>query len=74
VPLAVANATALPETAGGAAELFDPGSPGDIARAIASALERRDELISAGHRRVAQLSWQATAAATLAVYEEAAGA
>jgi glycosyltransferase involved in cell wall biosynthesis len=74
VPLAVANATALPETAGDAAELFDPSSPDDIARAITAALQRRDELVAAGRRRVARLSWQATAAATLAVYEEAAGA
>jgi glycosyltransferase involved in cell wall biosynthesis len=72
VPLAVANATALPETAGDAAELFDPHAPDDIARAIAAALDRREELIDAGRRRVATLSWQAAAAATVATYQEAA--
>ena len=72
-PLAVADATALPETAGDAAELFDPRDPGAIAAAIERALGRRDALASAGRRRVADLSWQKTAAATVAVYREAAG-
>jgi glycosyltransferase involved in cell wall biosynthesis len=71
-PLAVADATALPETAGDAAELFDPRDPGAIAAAVERALARRDELASAGKRRVADLSWQKTAAATAAVYREAA--
>jgi glycosyltransferase involved in cell wall biosynthesis len=71
-PLAVADATALPETAGDAAELFDPRDPGAIAAAVERALARRDELASAGMRRVADLSWQKTASATVAVYREAA--
>jgi glycosyltransferase involved in cell wall biosynthesis len=71
-PLAVADATALPETAADAAELFDPRDPGAIAAAVERALARRDELAGAGRRRVADLSWQKTAAATAAVYREAA--
>lgn len=72
VPLVVADATALPETAGGAAELFDPGNPQALADAIRRALARRDELIVAGRARVAQLSWDKAAAATAAAYREAA--
>ena len=72
-PLAVANATALPETAGGAAELFDPLVPRDIADAIGRALGRRDALIEAGRVRVDGLSWQRVADATVEVYREAAG-
>jgi glycosyltransferase involved in cell wall biosynthesis len=72
VPLAVANATALPETAGDAAELFDPLAVDDMADAIERALGRREELISIGHARVAELSWTRAAADTVAVYREAA--
>ena len=72
VPIACAEATALPETAGGAAALFDPLDTGAMALAIAAALDRRTELVAAGRRRVAELSWQKTAEQTLAVYREAA--
>src|SRR5262249_35431847 len=71
-PLAIADATALPETAGDAAERFDPHDPDAIAAAIERALGRRDELAAAGRARVATLSWDKTAAATAAVYREAA--
>jgi glycosyltransferase involved in cell wall biosynthesis len=70
-PVAAAGATSLPEAAGGAAELFDPRSPEDIARAIGAAGERRAELAEAGRARAAALSWERTAAQTLAVYREA---
>jgi glycosyltransferase involved in cell wall biosynthesis len=72
VPLAVANATALPETAGEAAEYFDPLVVADIAAAVRRALEQRERLIAAGHARVAELSWERAAAETAAVYREAA--
>jgi glycosyltransferase involved in cell wall biosynthesis len=74
VPLAVARATALPETAGDAAVLFDPLDPDDIAAAIRRALEERDSLIAAGRARVSELSWERAAAATAEVYREAAAA
>ena len=67
IPVATANATALPETAGDAAEYFDPLIVADIAEAIRRALARRDELVALGHARVAELSWQRTAAETVAV-------
>jgi glycosyltransferase involved in cell wall biosynthesis len=69
-PVACADATALPETAGGAAELFDPRSEASAADAIARALDRRDELAERGRARAAEFSWERTAAMTRAVYEE----
>ena len=72
IPLAVANATALPETAGDAAALFDPVDPRDLADAIATALGDRERLAAAGLARAARLSWATVAAATVQVYREAA--
>jgi glycosyltransferase involved in cell wall biosynthesis len=69
-PVACADATALPETAAGAAELFDPRSAASVAGAIARALERSDELAERGRARAAELSWERTAAATREVYAE----
>jgi alpha-1,3-rhamnosyl/mannosyltransferase len=74
VPLAVARATALPETAGDAAEYFDPLDTADIAAAMRRALEHPDPLIGSGRARAAALSWQRTAELTVAVYREAVAA
>jgi glycosyltransferase involved in cell wall biosynthesis len=71
VPVVAANATALPETAAGAAELFEPASARDLSDAITRALERRDELVAAGRRRVAELSWDQAARATIDAYNDA---
>jgi glycosyltransferase involved in cell wall biosynthesis len=73
VPVACSNATALPETAGDAAELFDPLDVDSIGAAILRALKRADELSAAGRRRAAQWSWQQTAARTADVYRELIG-
>jgi glycosyltransferase involved in cell wall biosynthesis len=70
VPVACADATALPETAAGAAELFDPHDPREVAAAIERARARRDELAALGRARAAELSWERTAAGTRRVYEE----
>ncbi len=69
-PVACAASTALPETAGGAAVLFDPLSVDAIAAGIREALERAEELRAAGRARAQAWSWATTAAATVAVYEE----
>jgi len=74
VPVACANTTALPEVAGGAAELFDPLDVDDMAAAILRALGRREELARRGRERVAALSWERTARETAAVYREAVAA
>ena len=68
--MARAGTTALPETAGGAAVLFDPRSVAAIAAGIREALERAVELRAAGLERARAWSWAAAAAATGAVYEE----
>ena len=72
IPMVVANATALPETAGDAALLFDPLDPNDLARQIENALANPEPLIEAGRARAGELSWAATAEQTVAVYREAA--
>jgi glycosyltransferase involved in cell wall biosynthesis len=70
VPVACARATALPETAGDAAVLFDPLDTADIAAAITTALGDRERLAAAGRARAARFSWDATARQTAAVYHE----
>jgi len=71
VPVALAAGTALPEAGGEAAVAFDPLDALDIARGIEEALARRDELAARGREHAAAFSWEKTAAATFAVYEEA---
>ena len=72
-PVAIADATALPEVAGDAAERFDPLDADDMAAAILRALARSGELRELGRARVASLSWAGTAAATADVYRELLG-
>ena len=71
VPVVVANATALPETAGDAAVLFDPLTRRARGRDPSSALAERDELIEKGRARIAELSWDRAARETVAAYEDA---
>jgi glycosyltransferase involved in cell wall biosynthesis len=72
-PVVTSDTSAMPETAGGAAELSDPGDPASIAKAIIEILgPGRDRMRDLGLRRAAQFTWGATAAATLDVYREAA--
>ena len=68
VPVACADAAALPETAGGAALLFDPADP----RAVADAVRRvcsddtlRASLAARGLARAASLTYEASARALL---------
>jgi glycosyltransferase involved in cell wall biosynthesis len=68
VPVAAANATALPETGGDAAVYFDPLDVGAMTAAILEALESRDDLAARGRERAAQFSWRRTADETTAVY------
>src|SRR4051794_14220143 len=48
VPVACSRATALPEVAGDAAELFDPLDVADVSAAIGRALARAGELVARG--------------------------
>lgn len=59
IPVACADTTALPEVAGGAALLFDPRKPADIAAAmvaLAGDPALRARLVAAGAERAAHLS------------------
>lgn len=72
LPVACSNVSALPEVAGHAALTFDPLDPAAIGAALQKLLidaELRRRLVAAGHARAAAFSWDATALATLDVYE-----
>ncbi|WP_371867611.1 glycosyltransferase family 4 protein [Duganella guangzhouensis] len=73
VPVACSNTTSLPEVADGAALEFDPLSTGEIATAM-TALVRDDAVrarcIAAGRRRALELTWDAAARNTVAVYHQ----
>jgi glycosyltransferase involved in cell wall biosynthesis len=72
-PVVTSDTSAMPETAGGAAELFDPQDPASMAKAIIEALgPRRDRMRDLGLRQAAKFTWGTTAATTLDVYREAA--
>jgi glycosyltransferase involved in cell wall biosynthesis len=72
-PVVTSDTSAMPETAGDAAILADPGEPASIAKAIVEAAgPRRDHLREAGLKRARQFTWSATGAATLEVYREVA--
>ncbi|HKN95206.1 MAG TPA: glycosyltransferase family 1 protein [Thermoleophilaceae bacterium] len=74
VPVACSDRTSLPEVAGGAALMFDPERPDEIAAAIERLLNDRDEaerLRAAGRARAAQFSWDDTARMTAESYDRA---
>ncbi len=64
--------TGMPQAAGGAGVLVDPYNELDIARGIEEALDRRDELISAGLQRARRRSWLDVASEHQNVYRWAA--
>ncbi len=75
-PAVLARAGALPETGGDAAAYFDPDDPAELAAVVRPILEdgaERERLSQAGRAHVASFSWERTAAATFAVYEELLG-
>ena len=72
-PVVGANAGAIPEVTGGAALLFDPHNPQDLADAlleVTSGGETRRRLVECGRARAAEFTWERTARETLAVFEE----
>jgi glycosyltransferase involved in cell wall biosynthesis len=70
VPVAAADATALPETGGDAAVYFDPLDVTSMTAAIREALAAREDLAARGRERAARYSWRRTADETAAVYRE----
>lgn len=76
VPVVTSNRSSLPEVAGDAALLVDPGDPAAIARAMRLVLEDPGEagrLRAAGLTRAAEFSWARTAELTAASYARALG-
>jgi glycosyltransferase involved in cell wall biosynthesis len=74
VAVACSSASALPEVGGDAARYFDPARPQEIADTLRELLGNGDlrmRIGAAGRARAAQLSWQATAQATLESYQRA---
>jgi len=73
-PVITSNRTSLPEIAGDAAVLVDPGDTEAIAAALDQVVYEsalRQSLVEKGTRRAAAFSWNATAAAIGAVLAEA---
>lgn len=74
-PVAVSNASCLPEVCGAEnAVFFDPYSPADMAAKIASVWvddALRQKLVARGLARVQQFGWTELAQKTLAVYKKA---
>ena len=66
--VAASNATSLPEVCGNAAELFDPLSSEDMARAIEAVLADPGPYVERGLARARQYSWGTTARAHEDVY------
>lgn len=76
-PVITSNVSSLPEVAGGAALTVDPRSVAAIGAALARVLADPDlasDLRRRGAERAAALTWDSTAAATLAMLEQAATA
>ncbi|MGA1192810.1 MAG: glycosyltransferase, partial [Kiritimatiellia bacterium] len=74
-PVICSNKSSLPEVAGDAALLIDPGDVATLVAAMdrmACEPDTRAEYARRGLARAAQFTWDETARRTLAVYEEAA--
>ena len=70
-PVVTSDTSSMPETAGGAAVLCDPGDTASIAKAITEVLgQDTTRLRAAGLRRAGEFTWAAAAAQTLDVYRE----
>jgi glycosyltransferase involved in cell wall biosynthesis len=69
-PVVTSVGTATEETAGSAAVLVDPNDATDIARGIAEAGRRRNELSAKGLARVQRRTWARTAELTAQAYRE----
>src|SRR6266508_435856 len=72
VPVVTTRGTAMEEVADGAAVLVDALDPAEIAAGIARAAAERELLVARGLERARAFRWESVAAATVAVYREAA--
>jgi len=74
VPVACSDRSSLPEVAGDAALIFDPGDQAAVTAALTRLLDDpalRDRLRAAGREQSARFTWRATAEATAASYRRA---
>ena len=69
-PVACADVAALPEVVGDAARLFDPTSTEEMMAAVEDVLDDPDPWRRRGLERAAGFTWEKTARAHDAVYEE----
>jgi glycosyltransferase involved in cell wall biosynthesis len=69
-PVVATAAGSIPEIAGDAAVLVEPGDPVALAGGIERAIADRERLVTAGLERARRYSWAETARRTLAVYRE----
>jgi glycosyltransferase involved in cell wall biosynthesis len=72
-PVIGANSGAIPEITGGAAMLFDPHSPDELARAIRTVVENEDvrrDIVQRALVRVKDFTWDRTARETLDLFKE----
>ncbi len=69
-PVACSNVASLPEVVGDAARLFDPSSSEEIAAAVEDVLADPEPWRRRGLERAAGFTWEKTARAHDAVYEE----
>jgi glycosyltransferase involved in cell wall biosynthesis len=72
VPVVTTRGTAMEEVADGAAVLVDTRDPAEIVAGIERATAERERLVARGLERAQAFRWDAVAAATVAVYREAA--
>ena len=72
-PVVATTAGALPEVAGDAAVLVEPGNPVALAGGIERAIADHERLRAAGLARAARYSWAETARLTLEAYRELLG-
>ena len=75
-PVACSDVTSMPDVVGDAGELFDPGSPEDMAEklyALWTDEERLSRMRGLGLERAALFQWNETARRTLNAYRKAAG-
>jgi glycosyltransferase involved in cell wall biosynthesis len=69
-PVVAAASGSIPEVAGEAAVLVEPGDPVALAGGIERALADRERLVRAGFERAKRYTWAETARQTLDVYRE----
>jgi glycosyltransferase involved in cell wall biosynthesis len=69
-PVAASTAGSLPEVCGGAARLFDPESPEEIAAAAAEVLDDPEPWRARGLARAAEFTWETSARGHEAAYRE----